>query len=105
MSAGPSADRITVASTNTATARPSPIICTMTSLAKANAQNTATMIRAALVITEPVLDEILEYSDRGRRCEVGGFLLGGVSGDKTPFVVIKHFHPAVQAVSGAASPT
>jgi proteasome lid subunit RPN8/RPN11 len=79
--------------------------CSLVDLCGARAVGAIYHGAAVLVIAEQVLEEIIEYSDRGRRCEVGGFLLGGVSGDKTPFVVIKHFHPAVQAVSGAASLT
>jgi len=60
---------------------------------------------AVIVVHEAVLDEIIEYSEQGRRCEVGGFLLGGVYNDDPPFTVIRHFHPALQAVSGAASLT
>ena len=60
---------------------------------------------AVIVIHEPVLEEIIEYSEQGRRCEVGGFLLGSVYSDDPPFTVIRHFHPALQAVSGAASLT
>ena len=60
---------------------------------------------AIIVIQEPVLEEIIEYSERGRTREVGGFLLGGTYGEDPPFVVVRHFHPALQALSGGASLT
>src|SRR5258706_1561246 len=58
-----------------------------------------------VVIHEDVLEEIIEYSERGRTREVGGFLLGGTYGDDPTFVVVRHFHPAIQALSGGASLT
>ena len=66
--------------------------CSLVDLSGARAVGAIYHGAAVLVISEQVLEEIIEYSDRGRRCEVGGFLLGGVSGDKTPFVV--NFGPA-----------
>jgi proteasome lid subunit RPN8/RPN11 len=58
-----------------------------------------------VVIHEPVLEQIIEYSETGRSREVGGFLLGGTYGEDHTFVVVRHFHPAIQALSGSASLT
>jgi hypothetical protein len=65
---------------------------------------------AVVVIEEPVLEEILEYSNKDLVREVGGFLLGEVHQPDLQepgpnCVIIRHFHPAVQARSGAASLT
>lgn len=65
---------------------------------------------AVVVIEEPVLEEILEYSNKDLVREVGGFLLGEVHQPDLQeagpnCVIIRHFHPAVQATSRAASLT
>src|SRR5437764_1326757 len=39
-----------------------------------------------VVIHEPVLEQIIEYSESGRSREVGGFLLGGTYGEDHTFV-------------------
>ena len=56
-----------------------------------------------ILITDVVLEEILEYSERDLYREVGGFLIG--RGDTTPkrHVEIRHFLPAFQAQSRIAS--
>jgi proteasome lid subunit RPN8/RPN11 len=79
--------------------------CSLVDLGGARAVGAIYHGAAVIVIQEPVLEQIIEYSEQGRRSEVGGFLLGGVSGENPPFTVIRHFHPAVQAVSGGASLT
>ncbi|ADB18797.1 Mov34/MPN/PAD-1 family protein [Pirellula staleyi DSM 6068] len=58
---------------------------------------------AAIVLPQNVLDEIIAFSEQDLRRERGGFLLGGVYGTKPMLVVIKHFHPAAEAKSRAAS--
>lgn len=60
---------------------------------------------AVVVIEEPVLEEILEYSNKDLVREVGGFLLGDVHQQEPNCVIVRHFHPAVQATSRAASLT
>lgn len=58
---------------------------------------------AAIVLPQRVLDCIVEFSEQDLLRERGGFLLGGVYGSRPTFVVIKHFHPAAEAKSRAAS--
>ena len=54
---------------------------------------------------EDVLEEVLDYSEQDTSRELGGFLLGGVHEDQRTFVEIRHFLPAVDARSRAASLT
>lgn len=77
----------------------------LSDLKKARAIGSIYKDAAIIVIHEPVLEEIIDYSETGKHCEVGGFLLGGAYGADPAFVVIKHFHPAVQALSAGASLT
>lgn len=58
-----------------------------------------------IVIHEGVLEEILDYSEEDMQRELGGFLLGCVSDESRRFVEIRHFLPAVDARSKAASLT
>ncbi len=58
-----------------------------------------------IFVHEPVLEEILQYSEHDKRRELGGFLAGGVYEDGRPYVEIKHFLPALDALSNAASLT
>lgn len=60
---------------------------------------------AAIVIHESVLEEILDYSEQDLQRELGGFLLGDVLEIDRPCVEIRHFVPAVDARSRAASLT
>jgi hypothetical protein len=62
--AGTSMSRTIVASTNTATARPSPIIFTVGSGLVTNERNTAIMINAAEVITRAVLARPIATASR-----------------------------------------
>jgi proteasome lid subunit RPN8/RPN11 len=66
-----------------------------------------TIYRDALpiFIHEPVLEDILDYSEQDSGRELGGFLLGGLHVDETEYVEIRHFLPAVDARSRAASLT
>jgi len=57
------------------------------------------------VIHEAVLEEILDYSELDMQRELGGFLLGVVSEENRRFVEVRHFLPAVDARSKAASLT
>lgn len=72
-----------------------------------NGRQMGTLYRdaAVVVIKERVLEEILEYSERDMTRERGGFLLGGVYGEAPQYVVIRHFHPALEAVGNSASLT
>ena len=58
-----------------------------------------------LFVYEPVLEEILEYSEQDLSAELGGFLVGGYHEDRRPYVEIRHFVPAASARSRAASLT
>jgi proteasome lid subunit RPN8/RPN11 len=60
---------------------------------------------AVVVIREAVLEAVLEYSEQDTGRERGGFLLGGIYGDSPQYAVIRHFHPAAEALSGATSLT
>jgi proteasome lid subunit RPN8/RPN11 len=60
---------------------------------------------AVVVIRQAVLDDVLEFSEQDLARERGGFLLGGVYGDAPPYAVIRHFHPANEALGGTASLT
>lgn len=60
---------------------------------------------AVVVIEEVVLEEILEYSGKDLSREVGGFLLGEIIDQQPPCSIVRHFHPALQATSRAASLT
>jgi proteasome lid subunit RPN8/RPN11 len=58
-----------------------------------------------ILIHEAVLEEILDYSELDMQRELGGFLLGCVAEEPRRFVEIRHFLPAVDARSKAASLT
>jgi proteasome lid subunit RPN8/RPN11 len=58
-----------------------------------------------IVISQPVVDAILDYSELELTKERGGFLLGGVYGQGPQYVVIRHFHPALEAQGNSASLT
>lgn len=58
---------------------------------------------ATIILPQSVLDEIVAFSEADLRRERGGFLLGGVYGTQPMLVVIRHFHPAAEARSQAAS--
>lgn len=58
-----------------------------------------------IFLYESALDDILEYSERDLRRELGGFLLGGLHMDQRQYVEIRHFWPAVDATSRSASLT
>ena len=51
------------------------------------------------------MEQILEYSERDRSRELGGFLIGGHHDDGRPFVAVRHFAPAKETRSRAASLT
>ena len=54
---------------------------------------------------ESVLEEVLDFSERDTTRELGGFLLGVVSEEDPKFVDVRHFLPAADARSRAASLT
>jgi len=60
---------------------------------------------AVVVIREAVLEAILEFSEQDLTRERGGFLLGGVYGDAPQYIVVRHFHPALEAQGSLASLT
>jgi proteasome lid subunit RPN8/RPN11 len=59
----------------------------------------------AIRIHEPVLEEILDYSEQDLRRELGGFLLGPKVAEGQQHVEIRRFWPAVDARSQAAALT
>jgi proteasome lid subunit RPN8/RPN11 len=58
-----------------------------------------------VVIREAVLEAILEFSEQDLTRERGGFLLGAAYGEEPRYVVIRHFHPALEAQGSLASLT
>lgn len=56
-------------------------------------------------IREPTLEQILDYSEQDIGREIGGFLLGGLHVDQGEYIEIRHFLPACDARSRAASLT
>ena len=58
-----------------------------------------------IFIHEPALKEILVYSEHDPSRELGGFLIGGFHEDRRPYVEVRHFLPAVDTQSRAASLT
>jgi len=58
-----------------------------------------------IFVHEKVLEQILDYSERDRLRELGGFLIGGLHEDHGPYVEVRHFLPAVDAKSRSASLT
>ncbi len=58
-----------------------------------------------ILLHEAVLEEILQYSEQDTDRELGGFLTGHVHRDQPRHVEVKHFLPAVDAQSKAASLT
>jgi proteasome lid subunit RPN8/RPN11 len=58
-----------------------------------------------VVLHDAVLEAILEFSERDQTRERGGFLLGGVYGQSPQYVLIRHFHPALEAQGNSASLT
>jgi proteasome lid subunit RPN8/RPN11 len=58
-----------------------------------------------VVISEAVLESVLEFSEQDLSRERGGFLLGGVYGTEQQYVVVRHFHPALEAQGNSASLT
>ena len=60
---------------------------------------------AVVVIREAVLEAILDFSAKDLSREQGGFLLGRVYNDAPQYVVVRHFHPAIQAQGNLSSLT
>jgi proteasome lid subunit RPN8/RPN11 len=63
-----------------------------------------------VVMCEAVLEKILDFSEQEQTRERGGFLLGAVYGDGLQndgpqYVVVRHFHPALEALGNSASLT
>jgi proteasome lid subunit RPN8/RPN11 len=78
----------------------------------AGARQVGTLYRdaAVVVIPEAVLEAILDFSGQDLTREQGGFLLGRVFGlgpqhDGPQYVVVRHFHPAIQAQGSLSSLT
>jgi len=59
----------------------------------------------AIFVHENVLEEILDYSERDLQRELGGFLIGGWHEDRRPYVEVRQFLPALDALSRPASLT
>lgn len=59
----------------------------------------------AIFIRKAVLDQVLAYSEEDLHRELGGFLLGGYHEDGRAYVEVRHYLPAVDARSKAASLT
>ena len=79
----------------------------MTLASLQNPRQVGTLYRDAVapVIAENVLDEILSFSGRDLAHERGGFLIGQPVEGSPPLVVIRHFHPALEARGQATSLT
>ena len=60
---------------------------------------------AVVVIREAVLEAILEFSEQDLTRERGGFLLGSILGESPQYVVVRHFHPALEAKGSLVSLT
>jgi proteasome lid subunit RPN8/RPN11 len=65
-----------------------------------------------IAVEEAVLEAILEFSEQDLSCERGGFLLGSVYSGDVPLpasapqiVLVRHFHPALEAKGNLASLT
>jgi proteasome lid subunit RPN8/RPN11 len=58
-----------------------------------------------IVVSEPVLEAVIEYSEQNPYRERGGFLLGGVRREGEATVEVHDFLPAVDAQSRASSLT
>jgi len=58
-----------------------------------------------IFMPEAVLEQVLEYSERDPLHELGGFLIGGLHLEGREFVEVRHFAPAKDARSRAASLT
>jgi proteasome lid subunit RPN8/RPN11 len=58
-----------------------------------------------VVVREQALDEMIVYSEQELTKERGGFLLGGVYGQSPQYVIVRHFHPALEAQGNSASLT
>ncbi len=58
-----------------------------------------------IFLHEAVLESILDYSEQDACRELGGFLVGGLHEDGRAYVEVRHFLPAVDARSRAASLT
>src|SRR3954471_3178039 len=80
---------------------------TLTPTGLCGARQVGTLYRdgAVVVIREAVLEAILEFSEQDLTRERGGFLLGQAYGEQPRYVVIRHFHPAVEAQGSLASLT
>jgi len=58
-----------------------------------------------IFIHTSVLEDILDYSGTDTNREIGGFLIGGLFEDQRKYVEVRHFLPAVEVQSDAASLT
>ena len=78
---------------------------TLTSAGKRRGTAIGTIHKDAytVLISQSVLDEILDYSERDLQRESGGFLIGGGDTTHRRFVEVRHFLPAVEARSRIAS--
>lgn len=72
-----------------------------------NPRQVGTLYRDAVApaIPEEVLDEILSFSGSDLTHERGGFLIGQPVEGSPPLVLVKHFHPALEALGQATSLT
>jgi proteasome lid subunit RPN8/RPN11 len=58
-----------------------------------------------IYVHEAVLEAALDYSESDPTRELGGFLVGGLHEDEGTYVEVRHFVPAIDAKSRAASLT
>jgi proteasome lid subunit RPN8/RPN11 len=77
----------------------------LTQLAGARQVGTLYRDAAVVVIHEAVLEAILDFSEQDVTRERGGFLLGKMYGEEPVYVVVRHFHPALEAQGSQASLT
>jgi proteasome lid subunit RPN8/RPN11 len=85
----------------------SPAADTFAPAALAGARQVGTLYKdaAVVVIREQVLEDVIAFSEQELTRERGGFLLGGVYGESPQYVIIRHFHPALEAQGSGASLT
>lgn len=74
-----------------------------TELAGARQVGTLHRDSAVVVLHELVLEAILDFSEQDVTRERGGFLLGAVYGETPHYVVVRHFHPALEAPGDLSS--
>ena len=72
---------------------------------KANAVGSIAPGTLAVFVNEETLEQILQYSERDKQREIGGFLIGNLYRDNYPYLHLKHFLPAANTNSRPGSVT